>query len=199
MNKNNNKVFKTIGASNHTERERQKEDFYATDPIASVLLLSLEDFNGDGILDNSIGEGHLMKPFIDKGFNVKGIDIVDRGFPNTIIKNFIEDETAESTMNWDIVFNPPYKYAEEFIRQSIKLAKDSRKICAFLRLQFLEGKKRRKLFEEYPPKTIYVSSSRISCVKNADFKEMKTGSAIAHAWFIWEKGYKGETKVKWFN
>lgn len=25
------------------------------------------------------------------------------------------------------------------------------------------------------------------------------GSAAAYAWFVWEKGYKGETTVKWFN
>ena len=24
-------------------------------------------------------------------------------------------------------------------------------------------------------------------------------SAAAYAWFVWEKGYKGETTVKWFN
>lgn len=24
-------------------------------------------------------------------------------------------------------------------------------------------------------------------------------SAIAYAWFIWEKGYNGDTIVKWFN
>jgi len=25
------------------------------------------------------------------------------------------------------------------------------------------------------------------------------GSAVAYAWFIWEKGYKGDTIVKWIN
>lgn len=23
------------------------------------------------------------------------------------------------------------------------------------------------------------------------------GSAVAYAWFVWEKGYKGETTVRW--
>lgn len=27
----------------------------------------------------------------------------------------------------------------------------------------------------------------------------KGGSAVAYAWFIWEKGYKGEPVVRWFN
>jgi hypothetical protein len=25
------------------------------------------------------------------------------------------------------------------------------------------------------------------------------GSAVAYAWFIWEKGYKGKTVIDWFN
>ena len=65
----------------------------------------------------------------------------------------------------------------------------------------MEGKSRRKLFEKYPPKTIWVSSSRIMCAKNGDFDEMIAGggSAVAYAWYVWEKGYKGDTILKWFN
>lgn len=33
-------IFKTLGASNHTDKERQSEDYYATDPIAVDKLLS---------------------------------------------------------------------------------------------------------------------------------------------------------------
>ena len=36
--------------------------------------------------------------------------------------------------------------------------------------------------------------------KNADFEKFKKqGSAVAYAWYVWEKGYKGDTIVKWFN
>lgn len=65
----------------------------------------------------------------------------------------------------------------------------------FLKVQFLEGKRRKKLFAKFPPKTVWVSSSRIQCGKNGEFKD----SMVAYAWYIWEKGYKGETIVKWFN
>ena len=52
----------------------------------------------------------------------------------------------------------------------------------FLKVQFLEGKARRKLFEKYPPKCVYVSSSRILCAKNAMFDEKRAdGSAVAYA------------------
>jgi hypothetical protein len=71
----------------------------------------------------------------------------------------------------------------------------------FLKLTFLESKARKKMFEKYPPKVIYVSSSRLQCAKNGDFETYKkgTGTAIAYAWFVWEDGYQGDTVVKWIN
>lgn len=71
----------------------------------------------------------------------------------------------------------------------------------FLKLQFMEGKARKELFKCHPPKTIYVSSSRLLCAKNADFEGMIAGggSAVAYAWYVWEKGYSGKTVVEWIN
>lgn len=71
----------------------------------------------------------------------------------------------------------------------------------FLKIQFLEGKKRRELFDSGCLKTVYVSSSRILCAKNGDFERMRNGggSAVAYAWYEFEKGYKGGTTIKWIN
>ena len=44
----------------------------------------------------------------------------------------------------------------------------------------------------------WVSSLRLKCAMNGDFEAFGS-SAAAYAWFVWEKGYKGETIVKWFN
>ena len=40
-----NSIFVTLGASNHTNKERSKHDYYATDPKAAKLLLKEETFN----------------------------------------------------------------------------------------------------------------------------------------------------------
>ena len=39
---NINSVWKTIGASSHTEKEREADDYYATDAIAIDKLLEAE-------------------------------------------------------------------------------------------------------------------------------------------------------------
>ena len=78
---------------------------------------------------------------------------------------------------------------------------EGKNVAMFLKIQFLEGNKRKELFKKYPPKCIYVSSSRILCAKNGDFEGMKKsgGSAVAYAWYEWEKGYTGDTIIKWVN
>jgi hypothetical protein len=63
---------------------------------------------------------------------------------------------------------------------------EGNKVAMFLKLTFLEGKARRELFKRYPPKTVYVSSSRLECGKNGIFKK---DPAVAYAWFVWQKGY----------
>ena len=91
--------------------------------------------------------------------------------------------------------------ATQFVTHALDLAKDGVKVAMFLKIQFLEGKERKKLFTEYPPKTIYVSSSRLLCAKNREFEKMRAGggSAVAYAWFVWEKGFTGKPTIEWIN
>lgn len=194
---NANSIYKTLGASNHTDKERQSEDYYATTPKAAELLLGLETFSKN-IWECACGEGHLSKVFQKAGYSVMSTDLVDRGFGEPGI-NFLSIDNY--VWDGDIITNPPYKYGREFVEKSLQLIPKGNKVAMFLKLQFMEGKARKKLFLENPPKTIYVSSSRLMCAKNGQFDDMIAGggSAVAYAWYIWEKGFKGTTEVKWFN
>lgn len=193
---NKNSIYKTLGASNHTDKERQNEDFYATDPKAAELLLGLEKFS-QNIWECACGEGHLSKVFENAGHFVKSSDLMDRGYGETGI-DFLNHN---SSWNGDIITNPPYKYAQEFIEKALDLIPVGNKVAMFLKVQFLEGKGRKRLFITQPPKTVYVSSSRLICAKNAEFEKMieAGGSAVAYAWYVWEKGFTGSTELKWFN
>ena len=193
---NQNSIYKTLGASNHTDKEREANDYYATEPKALELLLDLEQFSHH-VWECSCGEGHLSEVLKKRGHAVASSDLVDRGYGTGNV-DFLQ---CSSTWCGDIITNPPYKYAREFAEHALELVADGRKVALFLKVQFLEGKARRELFEKHPPKTIYVASSRLLCAKNGEFQKMRDGggSAVAYAWFIWEKGYRGDTVVKWFN
>lgn len=88
--------------------------------------------------------------------------------------------------------------SQKFVEHALTLVPDGEKVFMFLKLQFLEGKSRRILFDTKQLKTVYVSSSRILCAKNGDFNT-KNSSAVAYAWYEWEKGYHGYPIIKWIN
>lgn len=194
---NSNSIYKTLGASNHTGKERQEHDYYATEPKAMEVLLEVEKFNKD-IWECAAGELHLVNVLREHDYNVRYSDIINRTDEDMEIIDFL---TYSGIWNGDIITNPPYKYAQEFIEKSLEIIPKGNKVAMFLKIQFLEGKKRKKLFQKYPPKVIYVSSSRLLCAKNGEFEKMIQGggSAVAYAWFVWEKGYKGDTVIKWIN
>jgi hypothetical protein len=193
---NSNSIYKTLGASNHTNENRQNEDFYATDPKAAELLLELESFS-ENIWECACGEGHLSRVFEMAGYKVRSSDLINRGYGESEL-NFLE---YNGSWDGDIITNPPYKFAQEFIQKALDIVPEGRKVAMFLKVQFMEGKARKRLFMSNPPKVIYVSSSRLLCAKNAEFDKMiaSGGSAVAYAWYIWEKGFNGNTTLKWFN
>lgn len=190
----NASVFKTIGASNHTNHERQREDYYATEPAATEWLCRLEKFDGK-ILEPSCGEGHISEVLKAYGYEVESRDLIDRGYGTGGM-----DFLAINNLSFDgnIITNPPYRYAREFVEKALQIIPDGKKVAMFLKLTFLEGKGRKTLFRNHPPCRVWVSSSRLKCAMNGKFDSLE-GSATAYAWFIWEKGYKGETTIKWFN
>ena len=190
---NGNKAatFATLAASNHSKGEREVNDYYATEPKAVELLLQKEKFSSI-ILEPSCGEGHISRVLLDNGYTVKSSDLIDRGFGE--VKDFFEvDEFCG-----DIITNPPYKVALDFVKHSLDIIHEGSKVAMFLKLQFLEGKARKEFYKENPPKKIYVASGRLNCAKNGKFEEFKS-SAVAYAWFMWEKGYQGSPEIDWIN
>lgn len=159
------------------------------------MLLAEEQF-APTIWECACGEGHLAKTFAKHGHEVISTDLIYRGYGDHEPLDFL-NETIDD-FEGDIVTNPPYKFALEFVQRALENVKPGRKVAMFLRLQFLEGKKRKEFFKNFPPKTVYVSSSRLNCAINGDFKKHQS-SAVAYAWYVWVKGYKGETVVKWIN
>ena len=193
---NHKSTFSIIGASNHSETEREKNDFYATDPKALELLLDLEEFDSF-VWECSCGKGHLSEVLKEHGYMVRSTDLIDRGYG----QGGVDFLAVNERFNGDIITNPPYSVAKEFVDHSLEIICDGNRVAMFLKLTFLESKSRRELFDKYPPEYIYVSSSRLQCAMNGDFETYKKGSgtAIAYGWFIWRKGFTGEPRVRWFN
>lgn len=188
------KVFKTLGSSNHTTDERAEHDYYATDPQAVEMLLALETF-APVIWEPACGEGHISKVLAAHGYEVISTDLIYRGFGEPEPMDFLTETFTD--FEGDIITNPPYSAGLEFVERALETVRPGGKIAMFLKVQFLEGKRRGELFSKTPPRTVYISRSRLACAKNGDFTH--TESAIAYAWYVWEKGFTGDPVIKWFN
>lgn len=190
-----NAIYAPLGASNHSTSKREIHDYYATDPRAAELLLEVEAFS-PVIWEPACGEGHLAKVFERAGHTVIGTDLIYRGYGSNVPLDFLAYD-GES-FDGDIVTNPPYTKGAEFVEKAIETITDGHKVAMFLKLQFLEGQKRRKLFDRYPPRRLYVLSGRIKCAKNGEFDSVGS-SAVAYAWYVWEKSYTGAPEIRWIN
>lgn len=196
---NKKSTFAQLGASNHTKKEREQNDFYATDPKAlEVFLNKLKKDNfqlHNSIWECACGKGHLSEVLIKRGYNVYATDKISRGYGNQQC-DFLKEKLFKNDLEADILTNPPYKYAKEFVERSLEIQANGYYTIMFLKIQFLEGQARQKLFKKYPPKYIYVNSKRQLCAMNGEFEKYKA-TAICYCWFIWQKGFKGEPKIRW--
>lgn len=170
------KVFTTLGSSNHALENREAFDYYATDPKAVEMLLELEQF-APVIWEPACGEGHISKVLQAHGYEVISTDLVYRGFGDPEPLDFLK-ETLDG-FEGDIITNPPYSVGLEFVQRALESIRLGGKVAMFLKVQFLEGQKRGAFFKDTPPRTVYISRSRLSCAKNGDFERFPD-SAIAY-------------------
>ena len=191
-------IYRILGSSNHSESERVKDDFYATPKIAvDKLFLELEKLKINLpkiIIEPSVGTGSIAIPFCEKGYSIIGFDIIDRGFPNTNVADWLTVSRPDID-NLAIVANFPYNKIQNHTEHSLSLLKDGEYLIELAKIQFLEGKARREMFNKNPPKYVLVFSERIKCLANGE----NTGgsSAICFCWYIFQKGFKGMPQVDW--
>ena len=162
------------------------KDFYPTPPLATIALCEREKFEGN-IWECACGDGAISKVLEDYKYQVISTDLVDRGYGKR--QDFLID-TPFACGN--IITNPPYKYAENFLIRSLDMA--DHKVAFLLRLTFLESEGRKKLLQSSPLKTVYVFSKRLPIYKNG----IKGNSGmVAYAWYVWDKSYQGKPTIEW--
>jgi hypothetical protein len=170
---------------------RDRNDFYVTPESATEALLRVEQFTGK-IWEPASGDGAIAKVLQRHGHDVLATDLVQRGFVGA-------EARIDFLMEWfllapNIITNPPFKMCQEFAEHALDLGCD--RLALLLRLAFLEGKSRRKFFDERPPARVWVFSERVTMwrrgVANAHAKGM-----VPFCWIVWDKGFTGRPTVGW--
>lgn len=180
------------------KQDRALHDTYYTPTCAIRALMDRETFKGS-ICEPACGKGHISEYLRSMHHTVTAMDIrpTKELGPNCIgLKDFLS--LPFGTWQWsNIITNPPYSLAEEFIRQAHEHA--SQKIAMLLRLSFAEGQGRYNLFKQFPPSRILVFSKRLPYIEDGEWNE--SGGQFTHAWFVWNKSstssYGKRTTFAW--
>lgn len=176
-----------------TSRERVENDYYATPPESTMALLDREIFEGN-ILEPACGAGHISEVLKSYGYKTISTDLIDRGYGTGGI-DFLKDDFDKVD---NVVTNPPFKYAKEFIEKALEVS--NKKVAMFCKIQLLEGVARREMFENTPLRTVYVFTKRQNPFRNGspvDENGKKWASTMCFAWFVWEHGYEGKPTIEW--
>ena len=174
---------------------RQPNNFYATHPSCTSDILREEYFCRD-ILEPFCGVGTMSEVIKQSGHNVVSYDIVDRGYG--LVGDFFQTDFPKH--KFDIITNPPYDNVIEIILKCLDICKD--KVALLMPFRYLSSASRyNEVYKQYPPKCVYVYQERICIAKNADFKTYSDAGANMeiYAWYVWEKGYKGATELRWIS
>jgi hypothetical protein len=189
----------TVGGTNkqgNVDRIRNL-DGYHTPPVAVDMLCDAIPL-GHRIWEPANGFNRISDRLEDKGFAVHRSDIFAWTKKTKDIQDFTKIEGLKVPFRgkpFNIVTNPPFIRAAEFVETAMSVLPSGGNLCLLLRLQFLEGAKRKKLFTRYPPTEVLVFSKRLPRMHRFDFDlnaflaghSKEPSSALAFAWFVWRK------------
>lgn len=164
---NKKTVFSIMGATNHSESEREGNDFYATDPSVIDLLVEKYDIPVK-VWECACGTGNLSERLKELGHEVVSTDLVDRGYGK--VQNFFE--TLEMPEDCKcILTNPPYKYATEFVLHAMDLLPVGGQAVFFLKTTFLETERRyNEIFRNTPPQVCFSIHQKSDVCKKRGFR-----------------------------
>lgn len=174
-------------------------DYYATEPAAAEDILRIEP-QIQHIWECACGEGHLAKEFLKHGKLAHATDVFERGYvrqEGTL--DFLHyDGRFGTPYVGDIVTNPPYDMALEFVLKALDVVEKGRYVAMFLPLTFAETHRRyEQIFSRTPPLRVWAYVKRRHCARNGNFETEGKGNLKAYAWYVWQKGNYPGASLKW--
>lgn len=188
-----------VGVKKNSE-DRNTNDLYRTPPLATYILQKYSNIPHN-VVEPCAGYGNIAIELERHGHNVKCFDL--NQYPEALcqIQTGMDVLALDKQLGYDaLITNPPYH--QDIPRKLVQKALTEYDYVAVLvRLTFLEGKKRKALFDKHTPTKILIFSDRIKFDNKylePIEKQDQIGGMIAYAWVIWDKTDKiDHTVLKW--
>lgn len=151
---------------------RQPDDLYITPAWAVKAIGPRLTKSGSIILDPAVGTGVLLA--VEDDFDhitlTRGMDVVDRGWPNTTVRDALSPEPwPEADL---IICNPPYSLAFQFLKRALREVSERGEVAFLLRLAWMAGLERARFHLEHPS-DVYVLSKRPSFTTHLKWTDVR--------------------------
>lgn len=179
--------------------ERDPLDWYVEPPECSAALFRMEVFDGL-VWDPACGMGRIVEQARAAGLAAVGSDIEHRSEYCKSQSDFL-DRTFQPEFS-NIVMNPPFGKAEDFVREALRITPTGGKVAVILPLVWVSGfSSKRDWLPHSPLRTLYPISPRPSMPPGKVIEAgIRPGNGTKDfAWLVWEVGYTGEASVKFMN
>lgn len=173
--------------------DRAEDDWYLEPHWVSERLFAVESFDRDSaILDPCCGTGRVADAAKAAGYRVLATDIVDRGYPDCRVQDFLKRKSAPAS----IAGNPPFDSVEAFARHA--LAIDADKVALIFPVPRLNAA---HWLRELPLCRIWLLTPRPSMPAGS---YVLAGGKVGgdrrdFCWIIFERGYRGEPVIRWLH
>ena len=170
-------------------------DLYETPPCAVRALLAVEQIPSGAIWEPACGPGAITRVLRAAGHEVWSTDLVDYELPDQDQSgiDFLMEHGSMPYYVGSILTNPPYKLADQFVRHALLLCP---RVYMLLRLAFLESEGRSDIIDGGLLHRVYVFRKRLPMMHRAGWAGPRTSSAMAFAWFCWDRDNPGPTELK---
>lgn len=156
--------------------DRVANDFYETPDWITEVLMRHVRFGQ--IWEPACGAGAMQRVF-----DLHGIKNIGTDLPSDFLK-------MGAATAWDVVTNPPYVLAEEFVRHALEITKThKRKVAMVLRNEFDCAVGRADIFRDHP-----AFAMKIVLTKRPRWFEKKAGDASPrhnYAIYVWDWLHRG--------
>lgn len=184
----------SVGVKRSGGYERVQNDWYVEPESVTSRLLAVERPFIGGVHDPCCGQGSVGRALERHGVrHTRYSDVVPHDYCDSV--GCFTRELPRWRMA-SVISNPPYNRAQEMAQLALDCTQD--RVCLFLRLAFLEGKKRSVWLRNSPLARILVLPDRVSCVPGHLLgTPQKNSGSVAYAWFVWEHGHHGRPEIDW--
>lgn len=118
----------TVSKNNFYEIEKNSTVYTPVEVSEFIFnILNNEITKDDLVLDPCVGQGSLLLPWKNNQYRTKGIDIVNQGFPNTIVRDFLQMKPNNFRIKPKlIIVNPPFNFNVGLKNAAVDLGFSSR-------------------------------------------------------------------------